>query len=69
LRFVRYEVGDGSKIRLWHDLCCWDKPLKESFSELFSIACCNEVWVADNMQLSNGDIKWNVSVIRSVLDW
>jgi len=64
-----YEVGDGSKIRFWHDLWCRDQPLKESFSELFSIPCCKEAWVADNMQFSNGGIQWNVSFIRSVIDW
>jgi hypothetical protein len=54
-RFVRYEVGDGTKIRFWHDLWCGDQPLKESFSELFSIACCKEAWVADHLQFSNGN--------------
>lgn len=34
-RFVRYEVGNGSKIRCWHDLGCWDQPLKVTFLELF----------------------------------
>jgi hypothetical protein len=37
---VRYEVGDGTKIRFWHDLWCGDQTLKESFQELFSIVCC-----------------------------
>lgn len=23
-RFVRYEVGDGTQIRFWHDLWCGD---------------------------------------------
>ena len=25
LRFVKYEVGDGSKIRFWHNLWCGDQ--------------------------------------------
>jgi hypothetical protein len=37
-RFVRYEVGDGSKIKFWHNLWCGDLHLKVTFSELFSIA-------------------------------
>jgi hypothetical protein len=24
--FVRYEVGDGSKVRFWHDLCVGNNP-------------------------------------------
>jgi hypothetical protein len=38
-KHVRYEVGDGSKVRLWHDVCCDEQPLNFSISELFSIAC------------------------------
>jgi hypothetical protein len=41
-RFVRYKVGDGSKIRFWHDLWYGDRPLKAFFPELFSIAHCKE---------------------------
>jgi hypothetical protein len=36
-RSVRYTVGNGLKIRFWHDLWCGDQPLKVTFSELFSI--------------------------------
>lgn len=53
------ECGNGgeTKIRFWHDLWCVDHPLKESFMELFSIACCKEAWVADNMQVSNYNLR------------
>ena len=30
-RFVKFEVGDGSKIRFWHDVWCGDQTLKEGF--------------------------------------
>jgi hypothetical protein len=69
LRFVKYEVGDGSKIRLWHNLWCGDQRMKEVFPELFSIARCEEAWLANNMQFSNGIIQWNVSFLRSIQDW
>lgn len=36
---------------------CGELPLKTSFSELFTIACGKDVWVADNMQLQNGNIQ------------
>jgi hypothetical protein len=35
---TRFEVRDGSKVRLWHDLWCGDMVLKEACLYLFSIA-------------------------------
>jgi hypothetical protein len=48
LSFVRYDAGDGSKIKFWHDLWCGDQPLKGPFMELFSITRYKEVWVANH---------------------
>jgi hypothetical protein len=36
---TRFEVGDGSKVRFWHDLWCGDMALKEAFLDLYGIAC------------------------------
>jgi hypothetical protein len=30
-RFVRFEVGDRSKIKFRHYLCCGDHPLKATY--------------------------------------
>jgi hypothetical protein len=60
---------NGTKIRFWHNLWCEDQQLKESFPELFSIACYKEVWVADHLQFSNENIQWNISFIKPVQDW
>ena len=46
-----------------------DQLLKESFLELFSIACCKEAWVVDHLQFSNENIQWNLSFIKLVKDW
>ncbi len=41
-KFVRYEVGDGSKVRFW----CGEQLLKLSLSELFIIiAHGKDAWV------------------------
>jgi hypothetical protein len=63
-RFVRYEVEDGSIVRFWHDLWCVKQPLKLSYPELFSIARCKDAWVADHMQLRNGNVHWNIFFTR-----
>jgi len=43
-------------VQFWHDLGCEEQPLKFSYPELFSIAHCNDAWVADHMKLKNGNI-------------
>jgi hypothetical protein len=68
-RFVIYEVGDGSKVRFWHDLWCGEQSLKISYSDLFSIARCKDAWVADHMQFRNGNLQWNIFFTRPVHDW
>ena len=35
---VRYKVGRGNRVRLWHDLWCGDVVLKEAFLVLFECA-------------------------------
>lgn len=36
-KFVKYEVGDGSKVNFWHDVWCGDSSLKISNPDLFNI--------------------------------
>jgi hypothetical protein len=45
-RFLRYEVGDGSRTRFWHDLWCGDTVLKEVFPDLYGIARVKDALVA-----------------------
>jgi hypothetical protein len=68
-KFVRFEVGDGSKVSFWHDVWYGDSPLKISSPDLFSIAQRKNVWVVDNMQFREGIIQWNVNFTRPVQDW
>jgi hypothetical protein len=52
-RFIRFEVGDSSKIKFWHDVWCGDQAFKSGFPELFSITRLKEVAIADHLQFSN----------------
>lgn len=52
-----FEVGDGSRIRFWHDVYCGDQTFKEAFLVWFSIACHKETSVADHVQFSNDSLK------------
>jgi hypothetical protein len=62
-KFVRYEVGDGSKVRFWHNLWCGEQLSKISYPILFSIARCEDLLV-DHMQFQNGNLHWNILIGR-----
>jgi hypothetical protein len=38
LRFLSYEVGNGTTIHFWFDIWSGNQPLKEAFPELFCLA-------------------------------
>jgi hypothetical protein len=65
---VRFDIGDGSKVLFWHDVCCGELPLKILFMELYNIAYNKDAWVEENMEIPNGLIHWNVLFIRPVHD-
>jgi hypothetical protein len=68
-RHIRFEVGDSSKIRFWHDLWCGDMTLKDAFPVLFGTACAKDAPVKAYMELLGSVIQWNVSFARSAQDW
>ena len=41
-----YKVGNGVRIRFWHDCWCGEEPLKMTFPDLFSIARDKDVAIA-----------------------
>ena len=67
--YTRFEVGDGSKIKFWHNTSCKDQALEEAIIDLYSIACANDAFVQENLELSGESYKWNVSFIRAAQDW
>jgi hypothetical protein len=52
--YVRFEVGDGFKIRFWHGMWREDMVLEEAFLDLFGIACAKEAFVAIFLEISGG---------------
>jgi hypothetical protein len=45
------------KCGFWHDVWCGELPLKVLFPKLFTIACCKNAWVEENMKFQNGNIR------------
>ena len=48
--------GEGTCVKLWHDIWCRDYSLKEAFPELYRLACSKEASVREILQFSNGNI-------------
>jgi hypothetical protein len=42
--FVSYKVGDGLRIRFWHNIWCGDSARKSSFPKFYSLARNKETW-------------------------
>ena len=56
-QFIKFEVGDGTRVKFLLDVWCDDTSLKEeSFPELYCIAQNKEALVSDHMKLMNGSI-------------
>jgi hypothetical protein len=68
-KYLRFEVGEGSHIRFWHDLWCGNKPLKLCYSALYSIARFPDAWVVDNWSVVGGVAHWNILFMRYAQNW
>jgi hypothetical protein len=53
---TRFEVGDGSNVKFWHDLWYVDMALKDAFPVLFGIARVKDTPDETHMEISEGVI-------------
>jgi hypothetical protein len=66
---ISYKVGDGSRIRFWHDTWCGDSPLRNQFPILYHLARAPESRVSDICHFQGSTISWDIEFTRSVQDW
>jgi hypothetical protein len=66
---IRYKVGDGSRIRFWHDIWCGALPLRQQFPTLFLLSRDPEAKVADVSLFQGSHQVWDIEFIRSFQDW
>jgi hypothetical protein len=66
---VKYEVGDGTRIRFWKDLWCGESTLQEAFPELYRIARDKDALVSVHFQVRNDQIHWSLDFVRAAQDW
>jgi hypothetical protein len=64
----RFVVGDGSKIKLWHDIWCEDQALKVTLPILYSIGRFKEAAMVDHLELSSASDQWNINFLRVAHD-
>jgi hypothetical protein len=69
VKYVNFEVGDGTKIKFWQDIWCGSCSLKEGYPDLFHIARDKEALVVDHMCFENGDVSWVLNFTQPVQDW
>ena len=50
---MRFDAGNGSCSKFWHDVWCGEAALQESFSDLFCIAQDRDALVPHYMQVRN----------------
>ena len=68
-KHLRFTVGRGDRVRLWHD--CWygDLALKDVFPVLFECASHKDAFLNEVMVWQNGIVLWNVTFMRNFNDW
>lgn len=69
LQHVKFWVGIGNRIHLWHDRWCGERTLKEAFPDLFDYASTREATIESVLLRQNGGIDWNVSFVRNFNEW
>jgi hypothetical protein len=58
---TRFDVGDGTNVRFWHDLWCRDKPFALDYKFI-------GYFIAAHLEFSGNSNKWDVSFFRAAHD-
>lgn len=66
---TRLVVGNGPKVRFWHDRWCGDTPLKVLFPSLFQLARDKAAKVSNYMDDQGGQVSWSLVFVRAFQDW
>ena len=56
-KFIRYDVGNSTRVKFWNDVWCRDRPLKEVFPNLYNISWSRDASVSEVMCYANGRIS------------
>ncbi|CAL5404505.1 unnamed protein product [Camellia sinensis] len=63
------QVGDGSRIKFWHDRWCGSSSLKSSFPLLFNLSTDKEGSLQQFMARKSSPNNWNFPIRRVLFSW
>ena len=66
---LRYKVGIGDRVRLWHDRWCGDVILKEAYPVLYECASNQAATIDEVVVRDNDRMEWNVIFKQNFNDW
>ena len=66
-----YVVGEGHRIRFWHDPWSGHIPLKNLFPDQYACSRSKEAWIFDLIVSTSegGERSWNLQFQRAPYDW
>ena len=63
-------MGEGNRVRFWHDPWCGPTPLKELFPSMYDCSVSKEAWVSDLVvSNSEGCSSLNLLFRHGPQDW
>lgn len=61
-------MGNGYKIKFYHDVCCGDKTLKKAYPKFYGMARMKDASIVDLLIQSNITPQWNVTFFKDAQD-
>lgn len=56
---LAFEVRDGSHVKIWEDVWCGERSLKQDFPDMFRLAADPTAVVASNFSIQGNVIVWS----------
>ena len=70
-KHLSFEMGEGTRIRFWHDRQIGDNTLKDFYSELYVCSAATDASISKVLWILEGDTfrVWDLRFYRVFEDW
>ena len=70
-KHLSFEMGEGTRIRFWHDRWIGDNTLKDFYSELYVCSAAMDASISEVSWILEGDTfrVWDLRFYRALEDW